>query len=124
MKNRTGHRRPKMFFALLFATLFTMTGLTTAAAPAVQAVDAVSRQSAYTPSADRYLSIAWSPSTFGWYWVRSDDRQYAIDEALDLCNLYKSDNTYDCTSAGWVSNNYYLAVALSGSSRFVVNPLA
>lgn len=113
MKNRTGHRRPRTFVALLFAALFTMTGLTTAAAPAVTAVDAVSSQSAYTPSADSYVSIAWSPSTLGWYWVRSGDRQYAIDHAMDLCNLYKSDNSYDCASAGWASNSYYLALALS-----------
>jgi hypothetical protein len=112
MKTRTGPRRPLTLAALLLASLLTMTGLTAAAAPIAESAHGVSSQSLETQAADRYVSVAWSPSTLGWYSVRSSDRQRAVDRSLDLCNLYKSDNAYDCLSAGYAVNAY-LALALS-----------
>ena len=112
MKTRTGPRRPLALAALLLASLFGMTGLTAAAAPAAGPVQAAVSQSVDTQAADRYVSVAWSPSTLGWYSVRSSDRDRAVNRSLDLCNLYKSDNAYDCISAGYAVNAY-LALALS-----------
>ncbi|WP_262103469.1 DUF4189 domain-containing protein [Arthrobacter sp. Marseille-P9274] len=112
MKTGSGPRRPFILAALALASLFAMTGLTAAPAPAAGPVGVAVSQSVDTQAADRYISVAWSPSTLGWYSVRSSDKDRAVNRSLDLCNLHKSNNTYDCLSAGYAVNAY-LALALS-----------
>jgi len=106
MNTTAGRRRPLTMISVLLAALFAATGLTALASPANAA------QTAAPQAADRYLAIAFSPSTLGWYavWRSNGDRAY--NDSLDLCNLYQSASTYDCVQAG-VAKNQYLALALS-----------
>ncbi|WP_336713470.1 DUF4189 domain-containing protein [Arthrobacter sp. USHLN218] len=106
MNATAGRRSPLTVISVLLATLFAATGLTVLASPA-NAAEAAAPQ-----AADRYLGIAFSPSTLGWYAVWSSNSNTAYNDSLDLCNLYQSDNTYDCVQAG-VAKNEYLALALS-----------
>lgn len=56
--------------------------------------------------------MAFSNSTHGWWATWSSTQAGAVNRALDQCNLHKSNDAYDCISAG-SARNAYLAVALS-----------
>lgn len=93
----TNRSRRRFALALLPAALFTTISLTASAAQ--------------VPKADRWVSMAFSFSTQEYYGAWSSDVYKAVNGALDRCNLYQSDNKYDCVSAG-VAKNGWLAVAL------------
>src|SRR4051812_30333416 len=98
MKTRNRSRHLFTLAALLPVTLSATIALPASAAP--------------VPKEDRWVAMAFSQSTQKWYGGWSSDGRRAADGALDRCNAFQSNNTYDCILAG-VNVNGWLAVALS-----------